>query len=715
MPTAELDLTQDFPPVAYDTWRQAVEQTLRGAPFDKKLVTHTYEGIDLQPVYAAENWPCAGDPSGFPGLSPATRGAAPSNADWLGWDARQEHADPDLEQSNQRILEDLLGGATSLQLRLDAAGRFGLDADHPNAQTLAGRDGLILSTPSDWRRLLQGVKLDIAGVALEAGAAFLPAAAQLVAQLDEQGVDRAKARGAFNADPLAVLARRGEFPSSLDHGMKLLGDLAAFTDAELPGFTSVRVGTAPYHHAGATAAQDLGLSLATGVAYLRAMESAGLEPEHAARQLLFSVALGTNLFLAVAKLRAARRLWSQVLEGCGVSPGAAPMRIHCRASKRVLTQRDPYANLLRNTVCCFAGALGGAQVITAEPFDKALGLPDTFSRRIARNTHAVLSEEAHVARVLDPAGGSWMIESMTDGLAEKGWAFFRDIEKQGGMAEALASGWVRQQIDSAFAPRAKNIARRRDPVTGVSEFPNLGEAAPPQRKPDLKRLLPAAHARLAEERPEHPDGLARLTETATFSGTSPGDVSRAALTCAQAGASLGQLSSAVYAGRHRTAQPPLAPHPYAEPFEKLRDASDRHLELTGRRPQALLVTLGAVAEHTVRAGFSRNLFEAGGIETHATPAITGDPQAMAEQAAAQASDAVAALACVCSSDPIYQEAAEPVARALKEAGVRTVVLAGFPGDREDAYRAAGVDRFIYLKCDVLQTLTDLLAEAGALV
>src|SRR5262249_37771197 len=242
-----------------------------------------------------------------------------------------------------------------------------------------------------------------------------------------RGVPLDQARGAFNADPLAVLARDGQLPMSPATTLAQMANLAAWTAKHYPNVTAVRVGTAPYHHAGATAAQDLAFGMATAVEYLRAMTQAGLSVDVAAGQILFSISLGTHHFLALAKLRAARRLWARVVQACGGSPAAGAMCIHARVSKRVLTLRDPYVNLLRNTAACYAAALGGADAITSVPFDAVAGPPDSFSRRIARNTSLILQEEAHLHRVIDPAGGSSYLEWLTNQVAKHAWHIFQEI------------------------------------------------------------------------------------------------------------------------------------------------------------------------------------------------------------------------------------------------------------------------------------------------
>lgn len=698
MNEADFSIRGEFPAVSYDEWRKLAEADLQGASFEQKLVSHTYEAIDIQPVYSRRDHPGEGDPEGFPGLPPFVRGATPLGAVRSGWDLRQEHTHPDPAVANTAILDDLQGGVTSLLLRFDAAARSGFDADDAAAAALAGRDGMMLYHLDDLDAALARVHLEMIGVTLEAGAAFVPAAATLAALWRRRGVSAEQARGAFNADPLAVLVRDGQLPVSAETALSLMAELAAWTAKHWPRVTAVRVGTAPYHHAGATAAQDLAFGMASGVAYLRAMTAAGMTIDDAARQILFSISVGTHHFLAIAKLRAARRLWARVVQVCGGSPAAAAMRLHSRVSKRVLTHRDAHVNLLRNTVGCFAAGLGGAEAITSEPFDSVAGLPDPQSRRIARNTLIILQEEAHLHRVVDAAGGSWYLDWLTDQLAEKGWALFQEVERRGGMVQAVRDGWVREQIDSAFAPRAKNIARRKEGITGVSEFPDVAEAPVVRSAPDRAALRSAATARLAAARraaPTLPAGDGRVA---------------AAVEAAAAGASIGQLARAL--GFHTgepAVVPPIAPHPFAEPFEELRDACDTWQARHGRRPRVFLANLGSVAHHTARATYAKNFFEAGGFEVIGN---NGFKEADAAAAACRAS--AATIAVICSSDKLYPEVVPQLTPKLKEAGARTVVLAGNPGANEAAWRGAGVDRFIFIRCDVLATLREMLREEGVL-
>ena len=504
-------------------------------------------------------------------------------------------------------------------------------------------------------------------ITLDAGAAFLPAAAMLVGLWQRRDISPQDAGGAFNADPLAALARNGQLPLSASAALASLADLAKWTADTYPHVTAVGVDTAPYHDAGATSAQDIAFSVATAVEYLRAMTGAALDIDTAARQMLFRMGLGTHHFLAIAKLRAARRVWSRVVQACGGSPESAAMRIHARTSNRVLTQRDPYVNLLRNSVAVFAAGVGGASAITSVPFDEMTGLPTEFSRRVARNTVLVLQEEAHLHRVIDPAGGSWFLDQLTEQLADKSWEIFQQIERQGGMWAALQSAWVAKEVDAAYAPRAQDIARRKQGITGVSEFPNVGEQPVEHPAADPAALQAAAAQRIKAARQD----AAKVSAFASVTGKTA-----AVVEAATNGATIGQMAQALgFYTESTDAISPLEPRSFAEPFEELRDASDAWQAANGQRPRVFLANMGPVTHHTARATYAKNFFEAGGFEV-----IGNDGFSDADAAAAHLQKSGAKIAVICSSDKLYPDFVPAVAPKLKQAGARTLVLAGFAGD-----------------------------------
>jgi methylmalonyl-CoA mutase len=388
------------------------------------------------------------------------------------------------------------------------------------------------------------------------------------------------------------------------------------------------------HNAGGSEAQELAFVLSVALAYLRALEAEGIALDAARRMIFFRLSADADQFVTIAKFRALRKLWARVEVACGLT--AEPGFVSAETAWRMMARRDPHVNILRATIATFAAALGGADAITVLPFTVARGLPDRFARRIARNTQLILIEEAHLPKVADPAAGSGAVENLTDQLCRTAWALFREIEAAGGIAAALESRLIAGKVAAVRAKRAAAIARRQDALTGVSIFPDLHEAEAVVDAP-----LPLTAGR---------------------------DVA------------------------------PLAAIRIAQPFEALRDASDRLLAATGTRPRIFLANLGTPADFTARATFAKNFFEAGGIE-----AVSGDGVDVPALAAAYKA-AGTALACLCSTDKVYDKEVSAAAQALKAAGARHIYLAGRPGVREAALQAAGVQTFIYEGCDALATL-----------
>ncbi len=455
----ELVLAAEFPTPAREQWQELIAGVLRKSgklpdsvpgEVSDLIATKTYDDILVHPLYTS------GDTSytaGMPGLAPFVRGGRPEGNVATGWDVRQRHAHPDPAIARKAILADLEHGVTSLWL-------------------VVGDSGLPLSALAD---VLDEVYLDLAPVMLDAGASVLEAADALLEIHSDKAIPASEVGGNLGADPLGLRARTGA-------AQDLAGavSLAVRVAGEYPKLRTIVVDALPYHQAGGSDAQELGISIANGVAYLRALTDAGLSVEQAAGQLDFRYAASADQFLTIAKFRAARRLWARVTE---VSGSVAAQRQHAVTSPVMMTRRDPWVNMLRTTLACFGAGVGGADAVTVLPFDAAIGLPDDFARRIARNTHAVLLEESRVAGVIDPAGGSWYVEQLTEDLASAAWAFFQEIERAGGVE--AASGLIEERLAQTWERRSRNLAKRKDPLTGVSEFPNLTE------KPVVRQSAPA--------------------------------------------------------------------------------------------------------------------------------------------------------------------------------------------------------------------------------
>nr|WP_107907936.1 methylmalonyl-CoA mutase subunit beta [Streptomyces chartreusis] len=464
LPDDGLSLAAEFPDATHEQWQHLVEGVLRksgkdvsGTAAEDALSTALEDGLRTRPLYSARD---AAPDAGLPGFAPFVRGGRAEGNTAGGWDVRQRHT----ALTDGVVLADLENGVTSLWLVL-------------------GEGGIPVT---ELGRALDGVYLDLAPVVLDAGTEVEPAARELLRLYEERGVAKEAARGNLGADPLGHEARTAK-----SSDFAAVAGLARLCAEEYPGLRALTVDALPYHEAGGSAAQELGASLATGVAYLRELDAAGLTVEQAAAQLEFRYAATADQFLTIAKLRAARRLWARVTEVCGASSAQVQ---HAVTSPVMMSRRDPWVNMLRTTVATLAAGVGGAESVTVLPFDHALGLPDAFARRIARNTSTVLIEESHLARVIDPAGGSWYVERLTDELAEAGWEFFQRIERAGGQAAALRSGQLGEDLATTWEARTGRLARRREPITGVSEFPNLAEQlvarepAPEARSGGLPRV-----------------------------------------------------------------------------------------------------------------------------------------------------------------------------------------------------------------------------------
>ncbi|MCP4085060.1 MAG: methylmalonyl-CoA mutase [Actinomycetia bacterium] len=655
-----LTLGAEFPRPAHDDWLALVEETLRGRRADN-LRSVTPDGIMVEPLYTNESHGFEGDRAGFPGLGSHTRGAT---AVATGWDIRAVVDHPDPAQANRMALTELERGVTSLHLRLGSGGTLADSLDRVD-------------------RTLAGVHLDLAPIILDDGADFAPSAALLMALWERRGVPAGAAAGSFGADPIGTLARSGHLTESLDGSLTRLADLARVSADRYPQVTTAVADGTVWAEAGATPATELAATIATGVAYLRAMVAAGLDVDAACAELTLQISVDADQFGSIARLRAARRLWARVAEAAGASSGSIP--VQASATRRMLSRHDPWVNILRSTVACFAGAAAGADGITVFPFDAAIGFSDDFARRIARNTQIVLHEESNLHRVIDPAGGSWFVEQLTDELAELAWSGFQDIERAGGVAATLVDGALLDEITASGEARRVELAHRRAPLTGVSEFPHLAEE-------------PVERSQWAELDGHDAAPPVTVTDPCT------GDGSATAVLVGAATANPTRAPSPAPVGDRATITP-LPAHRDAEPFEALRDRSDSHQAATGSLPRVFLATLGSVARHSARATFARNFFEVGGIEPHSV-GDEGLTDADAVVAAFTASGA--SLACLCSDDPLYDELAEPVAGALKSAGARRVWLAGRAGDHAEAWAAAGIDGYIGMGSDIVSTLTEAL-------
>jgi methylmalonyl-CoA mutase len=601
--TDDLRLAADFPEASYDDWRKLVDGVLKGAPFEK-LVGKTYDGLKIEPIYSRAK-----------GVTPI-RGRAVAAP----WQVIQRIDHPDAAKANALALQDLENGATGLDIEFQGgAGARGF--------------GIADASPDTLKRLFEGIIFDAGiSIALNPVLSRGNAGTNLAALIEARQVDPAKVDLRFNYQALSTMAVRGGAAAAWSEMekpfAKVVGDLMG------RGFKGpfVLADGRPVHDAGGSEAQELAFALALALAYLRTLETGGIALDTACAAISFRLSADADQFLTIAKFRALRLLWARIEATCGLAP--KPVFVAAETAWRMLTQRDPYVNMLRATMATFAAGLAGADAVTVLPHTAALGLPDAFARRVARNTQLLLLEESNLAKVADPTAGSGGIESLTQELCEAAWSLFQEIEKAGGAFAALQQGLIQSKVAATRKAREANIARRKEVLTGASEFPNLHEANVAVE--DVKPLAPT------------PDSEASIKFDA------------------------------------------LEAKRLAEPFERLRDRSDQILKAKGTRPRVFLANLGTAADFTARATFAKSFFETGGIEAIDSEGFF-DPAALA--AACKASGA--AFACLCSSDKIYAEQAVAAAKALQTAGAKHIYLAGRPGEQEAALRGAGVTDFVF--------------------
>ncbi len=623
----------EFPPATIEAWRAAVDRVLKGADFERQMVSRSDDGLRVEPLYTED-----GPEPGVPGAAPFVRGTRTLAR----WTIEQRQAHPDPATANRQTLDDLARGVEAIRLAI--------------ADPVAARpEGIALVAPDDLETLLDGVFTELAPVSLEAGSRAVPMARALLRIWAERGDPPDRLAGDLHVDPVGALLRTGRLPGGLDHALHAACDLVADVAQRLPRVRALGIDLRLPHDAGASPALEIATALAQLAWQLRAFDQRGLAPDTVAAATTLLVPVDDDVFTGIAKLRALRRCWSTLVGAC--TDAVPPPRIVAETSRRMLARRDPWVNLLRNTVAGFAGGVGGADAVTVLPFTAPLGLPDRSARRMARNTQLVLLDEASLGHVVDPAGGSFYVDHLTGAIAEAAWQHFQALEAAGGFLAVLESGRLLDEIATVRAAREHRVRTRRLRLTGVSAFPLLDERAVELDPVDAGPLL----ARLPRPEPTADDLL------------------------------LG----------------PWPRHRLAEPFEALRDRADARMAANGRRPTALLLQLGPLAEHAARSGWTRALLAAGGID-----AVDSGPLADADAVATACSDTPSPLAVLCASDARYAELAEAAAGAAKASGIRHLRLAGRPGEAEAALRAAGVDGFLHDGIDVaagLATMHDLLA------
>lgn len=704
------DLEKDFTPPSIEEWRNKVETDLKGKPVDK-LKTKTYEGIDLQPIYTKADIQDLPHLKDTPGRGTNVRGNKAEGYSVNSWEVSQELPFGLAEDFNTAITEDLKRGQTSVNLKLDDATMLGLDADYADKNKV-GNKGISISAINSISKALENVDVTSTPVNIDGGFSSLPIFMIYQAYLKKNNIDTNSALGSVTTDPLGYLAEYGEMPVSAEYALNKMKYVTEWAEKNSKQIKTIGVSGLPYHNAGASAVQELAFVLGTAVEYINQLTERGLSAEEIVKNMRFTFGVGPFYFMEVAKLRASKILWSKITEEYGVSEEFRKMFIHARTSSYNQTVYDPYVNMLRTTTEAFSAIVGGVDSLHTNQFDERFGTPDTFSRRISRNTQIILNEESHLHSQIDPAGGSFYVEKLTSNVAEAAWKLFQEVESKGGMLKALEDGFPQAEIEKTAELRKKDLAKRKSVLVGTNMYANMKEEKLASKHSDTeaiynKRADYLQKYRVAGEDSKHTSILAKLQELVDAKSV---DMIITGAEAILEGATIGEISKSCRANESTPFKvTPVRIHKLADPFEELRDKSAAYEEKNGNKPKIFLATMGPVKQHKGRADFSRGFFEVGGMEV-----IYPNGFETTEDAVKAAIESGAKAVCICSSDETYPDLVSPIVKGVKENNTGAqIILAGYPKDQVEAYKSAGVDNFIFLGADALQILTDLLTKVGA--
>ena len=672
-------------------WEEAVARELKTRPA-ASLVWQSPEGIAVKPLYTEADLEGL-QTATWPGQAPFTRGPRASMYAGRPWTIRQYAGFSTAEESNQFYRQNLKAGQMGLSVAFDLPTHRGYDSDHPRVVGDVGKAGVAIDSVEDMKILFDGIPLDRMSVSMTMNGAVLPVLANFIVAGEEQGVPPERLSGTIQNDILKEFMVRNTYVYPPAPSMRIVADIIAFAAKRMPRFNSISISGYHMHEAGATAVQELGFTLADGVAYVRAAMTRGLDIDEFAPRLSFFFGIGMNFFMEVAKLRAARLLWSEVTEKLGAkNPESRMLRTHCQTSGVSLTEQDPHNNIVRTTLEALAAVLGGTQSLHTNAFDEAIALPTEASARVARNTQIILQQESQIARVADPLGGSYYVEALTHSLAASARALMARVEEAGGMTAAVDAGWPKLEIEAAAARRQARIDRGEDVIVGVNKFRLENEPPIDIRAIDNAEVRASQIAKLAKLKASRNPAKVRAALEALKSGAR-GDANLLALAieAARARATLGEISSALEEvfGRHQ-AQIRSVQGVYGENFSGLEEiAADvrNFAKEAGRRPRLLVAKLGQDG-HDRGAKVVATAFGDLGFDVE-IGALFRDPHEVVDDALKAKADAIGVSSLAAGHLTLVPQLIE----ALKAKGRDDIlVLVGgvIPVQDYDALRAAGV-------------------------
>ena len=690
----------EFTPPTYDEWKQACIELLKGAPFEKKLFTKTYEGITFSPMYFHNDTEPIQPTKSFPGMGDYLRGVTANGYVNAPWGIAQACDETLPEDNNELLKHEIEKGSTIYNIKVDCATRKGKDARECEH---IGKHGCSITTLADVETLLKGLKLDKYPLYVYAGESALPLLSMIIAAVKKNGGDVAKLRGVIGANPIAEYAGNGTLNQSLDKLFDEAATAAKWTIKNAPEVKTIFVKSNVFSNGGANDIQEVAYTLSAGVAYLRALLERGLTIDEAASQIMFGFSMGANFFMQIAKLRAVRPIWAQIVKAFGGNAESQKMHIHGRPAKFFKTIYDPYVNMLRDTTELFSGVVGGVDSFENSTFDEPVRKGDEFSRRIARNMQIILQEEFGLLQPIDPAGGSWAVENLTKEIKEKIWAEFQVIESKGGIVAALKEGYPQDQIAAVLAARFKAAETRKDRIVGNNMYPNMTEeridARPENQAENMKARKVAIENYLSGvDSAAVKDALADVKD----------GCANCVIAAAEKGATIAEIRKALGTAEVEQIKN-ISAHRWSERFEALRDKTEKFKAEKGDNVKIFLANMGPIPQHKARADFTTGFLQVGAFQVLGN---NGFPTV--DEAAAAAKESGADAVVICSTDATYPEIVPALAPKLHEALPNAIVyLAGTaPAELVEPYKQAGIDDYINVRANCYKVIQNLQQKKG---
>lgn len=712
----------EFEKPTYEEWVEACNALLKGKPFDNIMFTKTYEGITFDPIYTWRTGPSATDKilptDDYPGMGDFLRGATVNGYKCAPWGIAQACDETLPKENNELLKHEIDRGSTVYNVRIDTATADGIDvmdAEKP------GDIGVSITALEDMHTLLDGLDMEKIPFMMYAGTSSLRMLALVAATLKAKGKDVSKVKGVIGANPIAQLIKRGKLNQPLEELYDEMAESIRWTRKNAPQLRTIFVRSDIFSNGGANAVQEVAYTFAIAVEYIREMQKRGIDIHDIAQSLHFAFNTGATFYIEIAKLRAARQVWSNIMKAFGAEEKDRSCKIHARPAMFTKTIFDIGVNMLRETTQIFSAVVGGVDSYENDPYDATVRKGDEFSRRIARNVHIMLQEEFGMLRPIDPAGGSWGIETLTKEMAEKIWSEFQKIESLGGILKALKEEYPQQQILEILKQRFKALDLRKDSAVGTNMYPNMTEELLDPRPEDVPALKKELSEGVEKYRADmDKDFLKEKLEELKAADT---DIVEKAIAAFSAGATISEVRTARAAKADSIEVRKIYAHRWTERFEKLRFDTQAFKKETGKNVEIFLANMGPIPQHKARADFSTSFLQVGEFSVHLNngfqddedkPGSRWDKCVEALKAGCDDKGTPYDCAVICSTDATYPEDVPALAPRLKEVlGKGTLFLAGAaPKDMEAVYREAGIDEFISVKANCYDILRMLQQKKG---